>query len=309
MRRKPTAKEPSKFLGHGTSDIASPFEPFLSSHLGWCDTFSRSGSLDLPTFESDLIAELAWSLYKAIECPPQELRGLGIHVSDLESEGGVKVDRKRKRTEPTASQPTLAKVLLGAANTSREVEKLAADPLPTESVHAPIVPSKSVAHDPRRFIQRQRDEGSVSEGDLDDAMDLEIDDLFGDRDKKGAPSKSERAVIEIANDEPTAVIPKSSIQTQLFFKLPPRDEETIDLLIGALRALPGLGGVSPAHIEVCQQLIAQWVRDCNLFAAAALVAEVEALAESQPLFRDLFEALRTTADLCTQQSYSATLQF
>jgi len=71
-RRKPGAHSPWKYLGHG-----------------YCDNFSRSVVLTNHTNDPSIITDEVIKLYKSLEIPPKELRGIGIHLSQLSHENHV----------------------------------------------------------------------------------------------------------------------------------------------------------------------------------------------------------------------------
>ena len=86
MVRKATAPvEAPKFMGHGV-----------------CDTFNRSGLFAVPTQDARIIADQAWTMMKALEKDPKELRGIGISLQDLSPSHG-----EPSRPQPKSSQKRL----------------------------------------------------------------------------------------------------------------------------------------------------------------------------------------------------------
>lgn len=282
MRRKPTAKESVKFLGHGH-----------------CDSYSRSGNLGVATHVSSEIAELAWSLYKAINCPPHELRGFGIHVADLESESGGRLEKKRKRETITASQPTLARVLMGPPRPHGK--ETTTDPIETA---LPSNPSHRIAQKP---VRTRHHDASRSEGDSeDDGMDLSDMDLDDLHKEKFAKARADDAIEHNQRREEIKAPPNSILADEkLFFRLPPwPDDLVVDKLIEVLRDHIS---ITPVHIELCQQLVAQWVTDCNLPAVQTLLSELKALSLADPSFGELWSAVSSTASALIQRHYTASL--
>ncbi|KAF3919527.1 hypothetical protein ABW20_dc0101464 [Dactylellina cionopaga] len=67
MKRAPDAPlNPPKYLGHGQ-----------------CDTFNKSAVLGVPTNDKDIIGKEMCSALKTFNCPPEEIRGLGISMTKL----------------------------------------------------------------------------------------------------------------------------------------------------------------------------------------------------------------------------------
>ena len=66
MRRKGDAGAPMKFMGHGR-----------------CDTFSLSKRLPAPTCDAAVIATAATRAFDELQCPAEDLRGIGIHMREL----------------------------------------------------------------------------------------------------------------------------------------------------------------------------------------------------------------------------------
>src|SRR3954470_14008405 len=62
MKRAPDAPlNPPKYLGHGH-----------------CDTFNKSAVLGVATNDRNIIGKEMWNILKVFNCPPEEIRGLGI---------------------------------------------------------------------------------------------------------------------------------------------------------------------------------------------------------------------------------------
>jgi hypothetical protein len=271
--------------------------------IGSCDTFSRSGTLDDPTYESSQIAELGWSLYKSIDCPPRELRGIGIHMSDLESEKGVKVDKKRKRDETTASQPTLAKMLVAKLHK----ETVVIDDTKSNSKEERL---KSLPPQRPPKSRSRRGRGQSSESEEDDAMDMEDDmaETYQDRPTKSDHHIQRTEEIISIDDDITAEIaaPKNYVlpSNQLFFRLPEVGEnEFISNLVEALRSLDSKAANEPTYVELCQQLVVQWLQDCNLPAVQTFLCKLE----SEIPLSSLERKVREVADAVILSKYSATL--
>jgi DNA repair protein REV1 len=95
-QREPDAGEAVKFLGHGHAF-----------------NLSKSQRLAEATCDPETIAAAAMTLYRALGCPPDQLRGLGIHLSLLERGASIASRQRSIRTalrsnskaEPAQQQP------------------------------------------------------------------------------------------------------------------------------------------------------------------------------------------------------------
>eukprot|EP00762_Andalucia_godoyi_P005841 ANDGO_06954.mRNA.1 DNA repair protein REV1 len=81
-RHRDAPRDPPKFMGHG-----------------WCDVHNRAGTLWRPTNDATIFAALAFELWKPLNIPPSELRGIGIHLFRLEPEAEA-VQRLERAQRP-----------------------------------------------------------------------------------------------------------------------------------------------------------------------------------------------------------------
>eukprot|EP01125_Pyxidicula_operculata_P015638 TRINITY_DN5330_c0_g1_i1.p1 TRINITY_DN5330_c0_g1~~TRINITY_DN5330_c0_g1_i1.p1 ORF type:complete len:310 (-),score=84.05 TRINITY_DN5330_c0_g1_i1:198-1127(-) len=91
MQKKKGSGEPRKHLGHGI-----------------CDSFSRSTTFGHVVSDLKEIEQEAIHIYKKLNIPPKELRGIGVHISDLVSESHTTTSTSKKN-EPTNKQHTIDK--------------------------------------------------------------------------------------------------------------------------------------------------------------------------------------------------------
>ncbi|EPS37546.1 hypothetical protein H072_8779 [Dactylellina haptotyla CBS 200.50] len=129
MKRAPNAPlNPPKYLGHGQ-----------------CDTFNKSAILGVATNDKDLIGKEMCGALKTFNCPPEEIRGLGITVTKLVpasdpiiGSSQKKLDfGKRSNVEHVAMAPPPAPAM------DKGKRKASPEPTPRE-VHTPIKLSKPV---------------------------------------------------------------------------------------------------------------------------------------------------------------------
>ncbi|KAJ7650454.1 hypothetical protein FB45DRAFT_18894 [Roridomyces roridus] len=99
MKRHPEAPvEGPKFLGHGR-----------------CEVFNKSRPLDRATSDSDIIAERAWDMLKSFNFDPTELRGIGIHITKLESIDGPTDPKQAKLAFDAAPRVPSARASVAAS--------------------------------------------------------------------------------------------------------------------------------------------------------------------------------------------------
>ncbi|KAJ7118629.1 hypothetical protein C8R43DRAFT_1099174 [Mycena crocata] len=88
MKRDPSAPvEPPKFLGHGACEVFNRQTPLV-------------GQGGRATSDAKVIGEHAWRILKSFNFDPKELRGIGIHITKLESVDGPVNTDANQRTLP-----------------------------------------------------------------------------------------------------------------------------------------------------------------------------------------------------------------
>lgn len=111
-KRRDNAPEPRKLLGHGI-----------------VDNLSRSLTLAHPTDDAALIYRECLKFYNELGVPVEDVRGIGIQIQKLETEGAAAAAATSSTTTPTAgksparrgaSRSTLAQSLSGAGGRYRE---------------------------------------------------------------------------------------------------------------------------------------------------------------------------------------------
>ena len=63
------------------------------------------------------------------------------------------------------------------------------------------------------------------------------------------------------------------------------------------------------HCEMIQQLVTQWVLDCNLVDAAACLSTLATIAATQPRWRTTFETIASSAELLVLALYDCKLKY
>ncbi|KAK6340559.1 deoxycytidyl transferase [Orbilia brochopaga] len=123
MKRAPDAPlNPPKYLGHGH-----------------CDTFNKSTVLGVATNDRDIIGKEMCSLLKTFNCPPEEIRGLGITMTKLvpvNDSGAGGSQKKLDFGKRTAVDPPPASNMPPPA--IDKGKRKASPPLPTQENRAPI---------------------------------------------------------------------------------------------------------------------------------------------------------------------------
>jgi DNA repair protein REV1 len=128
------AGEALKFMGHG-----------IAFNL------SKSTRFAEPTTDANLIAEAAMQLYRSLACPPDQLRGIGLHLTNLER-GAAVVSR----------QPSIRNAIAAAAATAPSERPAAAvDALPPKSQVDPDV-WEALPSQVRRELESAYGEPSVA---------------------------------------------------------------------------------------------------------------------------------------------------
>lgn len=60
-----------------------PIEPAKYLGMGMCDALSRNNKIGIPTDDSGIITSEVRSMFRSLSCPPHEVRGIAIHLTNF----------------------------------------------------------------------------------------------------------------------------------------------------------------------------------------------------------------------------------
>lgn len=243
MQRHPEAK-PTTFLGHG-----------------WCITHSKGQTLPEYTDSPEVFRSVAMKVFRVMNVPPSEVRGVGIHLSNLTNSKNVGVgmtslDKMVVRLNAPAYAP---------------VAPAAAAPVLIRDERAPQAPSRRpIGHHGEADEDEDDEEGNDADDEL---IALDTDALHAVPPALQVPlvvdveKEPSQDVAAVENVSPLVISPEADYQTRLAIK-------------SLLHEGVEFGSPSTTILEILYQFGAALVHSRNLEEAGWLLATLSEAAKS-----------------------------